>query len=148
MFIGYTLKPKFFVQGDYIFKFLNSIFILLTILIIFISIFFIPIVNSTNFIWPIPDYTTISSFFGKRTIPTTGASSFHYGIDIPAPEGIGLLAVHSGEITFANFLGPGGCTITLSFDNYKVTYCHIDPNYIVKKGDFVNQGQIIRICGT
>lgn len=131
---------------------------------IFISIFFIPIIQSGNFnlsnspnkeiidfnpngfVWPIPGYTSISSNFGKRTAPTNGASSFHYGIDIPAPEGTKLIAIADGEITFCSFLGAGGYTITLSFDNYKVTYCHVSPNFIVSVGDFVKQGQVIRLC--
>ena len=72
-----------------------------------------------------------------------GASSSHSGIDIPAPEGTQFIAVVDGEITFTQFLGAGGYTITLSFDDYRVTYCHCSPNYIVKVGDVVKQGQVI-----
>lgn len=89
----------------------------------------------------------ISSYFGKRLAPTSGASSFHYGCDIPAPQDTKLIAIHDGEITFANFLGAGGYTITLSFDNYKVTYCHVDSNFMVSVGDFVKQGQVIALVG-
>lgn len=77
-----------------------------------------------------------------------GASSSHSGIDIPAPQGTQFIAVADGEITFCQFLGAGGYTITLSFDNYKVSYCHCDPNFIVKVGDAIKQGQVIRICWT
>jgi murein DD-endopeptidase MepM/ murein hydrolase activator NlpD len=42
--------------------------------------------SDSEFSWPIYGYYTISSFFGKRTSPTTGASTNHSGIDIPAPE--------------------------------------------------------------
>ena len=132
---------------------------------IFISIFFVPVINSKNtntissidseiidfnpngFVWPIPGYTKISSPFGKRVSPTTGASSSHSGIDIPAPPGTKFIAVTDGEITFTQFLGAGGYTITLSFDNYKVSYCHCDPNFIVKVGDKVKQGQVIGYVG-
>ena len=75
-----------------------------------------------------------------------GASSSHSEIDIPAPQGSKLIAVADGEITFCQFLGAGGYTITLSFDNYKVSYCHCEPNFIVKVGDQIKQGQVIRIC--
>ena len=92
-------------------------------------------------------YTKISSYFGKRKSPTSGASSSHSGIDIPAPPGSKFIAVHDGEITFTQFLGAGGYTITLSFDNFRVTYCHCDPNYIVKVGDTVKQGQVIGFVG-
>ena len=83
----------------------------------------------------------------KEFLLLLGASSSHSGIDIPAPEGTQLIAVADGEITFTQFLGAGGYTITLSFDNYRVTYCHCSPNYIVKVGDTVKQGQVIGTVG-
>lgn len=133
-------------------------------IILFICLFFIPSFSSNSnltnpeidseildfnpngYVWPIPGYTRISSYFGKRKSPTTGASSSHSGIDIPAPQGTKLIAIHDGEITFRQFLGAGGYTITLSFDNYKVSYCHCDPNFIVSAGDKIKQGQVIRTC--
>lgn len=149
----------------YIIKQLSiSTFLIITILI-FICIFFIPIIQSNGFssgnivdseildfnpdgfVWPLPGYTRISSYFGKRVSPTSGASSSHSGIDIPAPEGSKLIAVNDGEITFTKFLGAGGYTITLSFDNYKVSYCHCDPNFIVSIGDEIKQGQVIGYVG-
>ena len=146
---------------------LKKFLIFIILFSIFICIFFIPIFQNQNysyitsdkeiiestpnlfgFIWPIPGYTQISSPFGKRNAPTSGASSFHYGTDIPAPEGTKFIAIHDGEITFRSFLGAGGYTITLSFDNYKVSYCHCSPNFVVEVGDFVKQGQVIRSCWT
>jgi murein DD-endopeptidase MepM/ murein hydrolase activator NlpD len=55
--------------------------------------------NPNGFIWPLPGYTRISSPFGKRVSPTTGASSSHSGIDIPAPPGTKFVAegYHSVE---------------------------------------------------
>lgn len=92
-------------------------------------------------------YTQISSPFGKRKAPTGGSSSFHYGMDLPAPPGTKFIAIHDGEITFCAFLGAGGYTITLSFDSFKITYCHVDPNFIVSVGDFIKQGQVIGMVG-
>lgn len=146
-------------------KLFEKIIFFIILFSIFISIFFIPIIQGSNlnssnsqnkefidfnpdgFVWPIPGYTSISSYFGKRNAPTSGASSFHYGTDIPAPEGTKLIAIADGEITFRSFLGAGGYTITLSFDNYKVSYCHVSPNFIVSVGDFVKQGQVIGYVG-
>lgn len=76
-----------------------------------------------------------------------GASSSHSGIDIPALPGSKFIAIADGTITFRNFLGAGGFTITLSFDNFKISYCHCDPNFIVNVGDFVKQGQVIGFVG-
>lgn len=42
--------------------------------------------SNSEYSWPIPEYHTISSYFGYRISPTTGASTYHSGIDIPAPE--------------------------------------------------------------
>lgn len=151
----------------YIFKSFYSFFIFLIVLSIFISIFFTPGLFKSNnistamsngeildfnlngFVWPSPGYTRINSYFGKRNAPTSGASTFHKGIDIGAPEGSVFIAVSDGEITFTNFLGGGGYTITLAVnESLKVSYCHCDPNFIVTVGDKVKQGQVIRSCWT
>ena len=76
-------------------------------------------ISSSGFAWPIPGYTKITSPFGKRNAPTAGASSFHYGTDIGAPEGTNLIAIADGKVSFLGFLGAGGYTLTLSFDNFK-----------------------------
>ena len=111
-------------------------FKLLFILVLFICIFFIPFfpdiplslenndlaiyeLNPNGFIWPTPGYNRINSYFGKRNAPTKGASTFHKGIDIGAPEGTTFIAVTDGEITFTNFLGGGGYTITLTTRRFK-----------------------------
>jgi len=104
--------------------------------------------GNQNYAWPIHGYTKISSYFGKRTAPTSGASTFHKGIDIPAPEGTVLIASYNGKITFTGFLGGGGYTITLTTsEGLKISYCHVSPNYIVSVGDEISQGQVIGTVG-
>lgn len=131
--------------------------------ILFLCIFFIPvcftnsddllssntsfITSSNEFIWPIPNYMTITSPFGKRISPTISASSFHKGIDIGAPEGTKLYAVCDGEITFADFLGGGGYTITLSAGDFKFTYCHVSPHFRVLVGNEILKGEYIANVG-
>lgn len=105
------------------------------------------VISSSGFAWPIPGYTTITSYFGKRESPTAGASSYHKGLDIGAPEGSVLIAAIDGEITYTGFLGGGGYTITLSKDNMKITYCHVAPIFIVEVGDEVKRGEIIGHVG-
>lgn len=104
-------------------------------------------ISNMGYAWPVPGYTTITSYFGKRNSPTAGASSYHKGIDIGAPEGTTLIAIIEGTITYTGFLGGGGYTITLSKDNMKITYCHVSPNFIVKQGDEIKRGQIIGNVG-
>lgn len=103
--------------------------------------------DDSKYVWPIPEYTKITSPFGKRKSPTAGASTFHKGIDIGAPEGTKLYAICDGEIIFASFLGGGGYTITLQADNMKITYCHVSPEFIVKVGEKVVKGQHISNVG-
>lgn len=135
------------------------------ILTITICIFFIPTLKLQNqtitiidyeptesLLWPAPDYYRINSYFGRRTAPTSGASTFHKGIDIGAPEGSSFVAVTDGTITFTGFLGGGGFTITLTDDNsengkIQYSYCHCNPNFKVLAGDKVVKGQIIGQVG-
>lgn len=134
--------------------------------ILFISVFFVPIIynnsiwiNNTNFTniysindfsWPIPGYTSISSPFGKRVSPTSGASSYHSGIDIPAPEGTNLCAIDNGIVTFASWGAGGGYTITyqlISYPNIKVSYCHVSPIMYVTLNEEISKGEIIGTVG-
>ena len=62
-------------------------------------------------------------------------------------NGTSFIAVADGKITFVDFLGGGGYTITLSFENYKISYCHCNPNFVVKVGDEVKEGQVIGSVG-
>lgn len=148
------------------FKPFYYIILFLIILILFTSFVFAPVISTdtllsydlnvienmqisnSGFVWPTPGYTKINSYFGKRVSPTAGATSYHKGLDIGAPENTKLIAVVDGVITYTGFLGGGGYTITLSKDNMKITYCHTSPYYIVSEGEEVLQGQVIRFCWT
>ena len=130
-------------------NFFKSIFIyFLTIIIVSIFTIFTTVQasNSTSsnrssldgeFIWPLPDYSYISSYFGYRNSPTSGASSYHSGIDIPAPAGTAILAVCSGTVTFASCGAGGGYTVVVENDDIKVSYCHVSPIFLVSRNDFI-----------
>lgn len=141
---------------------LNYIIVTVMVLTIFICTFFMPEmyidfenriigedieISEYGFAWPIPGYNKITSYFGKRNSPTQGASSYHKGIDVGAPEGTVLIAVADGEITYTGFLGGGGYTITLSIEDMKITYCHVSPTFIVEVGQKVERGEIIGYVG-
>lgn len=104
-------------------------------------------ISSSTFHWPVPGYTRISSYFGKRNSPTAGASSFHQGLDIPAPAGTNLVAVFNGTITFIGFNGSGGYAIHIKNNNLEFIYHHVSPNYIIEIGDYVYSGQIVGQVG-
>ena len=59
--------------------------------------------TNSYFVWPLPGYTYISSYFGYRFSTTAGASTYHSGIDIPAPNGTPIVSVISGIVTFCSW---------------------------------------------
>ena len=108
------------------------------------------IISSNNFIWPIPGYSNISSYFGKRISPTAGASSYHSGIDIPATYGTDLYAIDDGIITFAGWGAGGGYTVTynlINYPNYTISYCHVSPDLLVYKNEKIFKNQKIANVG-
>lgn len=76
---------------------------------------------------------------GYRKAPTSGASTFHSGIDIAAPEGTKLVAIEDETVTRTSWGGAGGFTITIKSGEYTYSYCHSDPNFIVEVGQEVKK---------
>lgn len=148
--------------------FINKIFNLFIYLLIFFTLFIcifffseysnntqihiIDYIENGNILWPAPGIYKINSYYGKRSAPTSGASSYHKGVDIAAPENFEFVAVTSGTITYVGFFGGGGYTITLTDKNtdkgtIQYSYCHCNPNFIVNNGDNIIKGQIIGKVG-
>jgi len=92
-------------------------------------------------------YTSITSKFGPRKSPTTGRQSYHYGLDIGAPTGSKIIAILSGQVTYTGFNGANGFTVTITTGNLSVSYSHVSPTFLVYKGQYVNQGEIIATVG-
>lgn len=91
----------------------------------------------------------ITSYFGKRKAPTSGASTYHSGIDIAAPEGAKLVCIMDGEVTAVGWGDAGGYTITIKSldEKYNFSYCHSSPEFIVSVGQKVKKGEIIGKVG-
>lgn len=62
-----------------------------------------------------------------------GATSFHGGIDIPAPPGTNIIAAINGQVTFTGFMGSGGCTVVVQGEAYSIVCHHVSPNFLVSK---------------
>ena len=100
--------------------------------------------------WPIsyssPNYNYISSYFGPRQSPTSGASSNHGAIDIP----VNYVPVHSaadGVIDSAGWMRGYGNYIEIDHGNgYYTAYGHLD-SISVSPGQTVSRGQQIAISG-
>lgn len=150
-------------------SFFNTV--LLSLIIIVIISIFIPIFSSSPIIlneqyysnynisfssvsysllglcWPLPSNHRISSYFGNRVSPTTGASSYHQGIDIPANENTYFLSIMDSEVVSTGFSGSGGYTIVCSGGPFRISYCHVSSNFLVSVGDSLVAGQVIGQVG-
>lgn len=101
--------------------------------------------------WPLAIKGTITSYFGPRSAPVPGASTFHQGIDIAAPSGTAVLAADDGTVISAEFNRAMGNNIYIDHHNgTKTRYCHLRPGdgMLVKAGQKVSKGQKIGKVGT
>lgn len=106
--------------------------------------------RSGTWLWPLAGYTTISSPFGYRVDPVTGAQgAFHAGIDIPAPRGTPVLAVLSGTVTQVIHGSTGyGNAILLQHANGLVSlYGHLTDIGVCQRQQ-VLQGEVIGWVGS
>ena len=101
-----------------------------------------------TFLWPVPDYTRISSPFGYRTHPITGQYKLHKGVDIAAPKNASILAANDGTVaTVVNgSTGYGKYVIVDHGGGYLTLYAHCN-SISVKAGSKVKKGQEIAKVG-
>lgn len=103
--------------------------------------------SNSNFVWPTPGYKTITSLYGYRKAPTSGAGVFHAGIDIGATAGSKILAAFSGTVTYIGFYEANGYTIRITDGTYTANYSHVSPYFLVYVGQVVNKGDVIATVG-
>lgn len=100
-----------------------------------------------QFAWPITASYRITSRFGARKDPITGADSYHTGIDLACPTGTAVRASMSGTIAKAGWSNVfGNYVIIQHIDGYQTLYGHLSK-IKTKKGAFVNQGDLIGLVG-
>jgi len=89
----------------------------------------------------------LSSYFGKRTDPFSGKQEFHAGVDFAGNEGVDILAVASGVVTWSGKRYGYGIMVEINHGNGLVTrYAHNKEN-LVEVGDTVKKGQAIASMG-
>lgn len=105
-------------------------------------------ITASGYIWPLPGYSTVSSDFGYRSDPFTGATTYHSGIDIPAPAGTPIVAAASGTVEWATYSSSAGNWIGINHGNGVYTvYMHMSA-MLVSAGASVSAGQTIGLVGT
>ena len=102
-----------------------------------------------TFTWPCPGYTYISSDYGYRTQPTTGASTNHQGIDIAAPTGAIIVAAQNGTVLAYGYNSSMGNYVKLQHANGLVTvYMHMSKIASLSTGKSIVAGQTIGYVGS
>ena len=92
-------------------------------------------------------YNYVSSYYGYRINPVTGAEQFHRGVDIAVPTGTGVLAAMDGTVTTAAYDSYYGNYIVIEDSNgYCTKYAHMDT-LSVSAGQTVKHGDSIGTTG-
>jgi murein DD-endopeptidase MepM/ murein hydrolase activator NlpD len=91
---------------------------------------------------------TVSSGFGPRSNPVTGAWSFHAGIDVVAPRGTPVVAARSGQVSEVGQDDRMGNYVLLEHSGgFTTFYGHLDT-VLVSLNDSVNSGMIVGTVGS
>ncbi len=105
-------------------------------------------VNLSDLQWPVPSCTLITSRFGYRVAPTTGASTYHGGLDIGAGMGASIVSAGAGDVIYAGANGGYGNCVMVDHGNGIVTvYAHMS-SIGVSYGQYVTAGQYVGAVGS
>ena len=92
-------------------------------------------------------YNYVSSYYGYRINPVTGAEQFHRGVDIAVPTGTEVLAAMDGTVTTAAYDSYYGNYIVIEDSKgYCTKYAHMDT-LSVSAGQSVKHGDTIGTTG-
>jgi len=96
----------------------------------------------------VPVHGVVSSLFGSRADPFSGATKFHHGVDIAAPFGTTIKGAAAGKVVFSGQLAGYGNLVEVDHGNGLITrYGHNAAN-LVSPGDEIAAGQPIALVGS
>lgn len=92
-------------------------------------------------------YTSITSPFGNRVSPTTGASTYHQGVDLDTGTGWPVVAAKAGVVSFSGYGSAAGNYIKIDHgDGVSSIYMHLNSRSVTA-GTIVSAGQQIGTTG-
>ena len=98
-------------------------------------------------LWPCPSSSYISSYYGGRSAPVAGASTYHQAIDIGCDMYSEIVASESGTVTGTGYNVARGYYIIVYHGNgISTLYQHLS-DFAVGNGDYVSRGQVIAYSG-
>jgi septal ring factor EnvC (AmiA/AmiB activator) len=96
---------------------------------------------------PWPTGGEITATYGRTKNPGSNTYTRHRGLDLSAPAGSQIRAIHDASIAYGDwFRGYGKLVILSHGGGYSSVYAHCSEIY-VKKGDLVRAGQPIALVG-
>ena len=104
--------------------------------------------GDSGLMWPVPCSTRVTSRFGYRSDPFTGANKYHSGIDIDGfgNDGGAIVAAASGTVVTSSYDSGYGNYVIIDHGGMQTLYAHNSGN-AVSVGDYVSQGQTIGYLG-
>jgi murein DD-endopeptidase MepM/ murein hydrolase activator NlpD len=89
----------------------------------------------------------VTSAYGWRQDPFSGASTFHRGVDLQGGEGDPVTSTGAGEVIFSGTNGNYGTTVVVQHANGLSTrYAHLSEA-LVGVGDQIEDGQLLGLVG-
>lgn len=102
----------------------------------------------SEYVWPCPNYTMVSSPFGYRNGVFTPGAEFHKGVDLAAATGAPILATKAGTVLTAGWSNSFGNWVHLDHGNGITSrYGHAN-SLLVSAGQTVSAGQKIATVGS
>ena len=100
------------------------------------------------FRWPCPSSTRVTSDYGTRVSPMSGASSNHKGIDIGASAGADIIAAADGTVTAASYSSAAGTYVMIDHGGGLYTVYMHASSLLVSPGQTVSAGDVIAKVGS
>ena len=100
------------------------------------------------FRWPCPSSTRVTSDYGTRVSPMSGASSNHKGIDIGASAGADIIAAADGTVTAASYSSAAGNYVMIYHGGGLYTVYMHASSLLVSPGQTVSAGDVIAKVGS
>ncbi|MDR2662626.1 MAG: M23 family metallopeptidase [Treponema sp.] len=103
-------------------------------------------INGDLFAWPVRG--RLSSYYGYRRSPFTGARSFHDGLDIAAPMGTPIKATMAGRVQSVGYDNVYGNFVIITHTaGYRTLYGHMNT-IGTRSGAYVEVGSVIGTVGS
>ena len=100
------------------------------------------------FRWPCPSSTRVTSNYGTRVSPMSGASSNHKGMDIGASAGADIIAAADGTVTAASYSSAAGNYVMIDHGGGLYTVYMHASSLLVSPGQTVSAGDVIAKVGS